>query len=376
MTTTATEAKKPPENPLAQVAHGLEIRREQFRAMLPNHIPAERFERVVMTAVNMDPDLLTADRRSFYNACMRAASDGLLPDKREGALVPFKDEKSGKRMVVWMPMVFGLLTKIRQSGAVDSIGARIVYQNEIIEKRFSFVVSDGVDKLYHEPMLWGDRGPKVLVYAYARFKDSGTVEYVTIHKDDVLKRRKAARTDKVWSAWEDEMWMKTAIRAIANKLPLSSDLRIDREEPDDEPSEFDKMRASALTALAAPVDEDGVVIDVESQQQEPVVQQQPSQVEVVPGQEELFQQPQAMPDGPGLGDARKEITPEEFIKNATEGLTNPEFNTPQEVEEYAQRMRVNLMSMKQPLEDRRRQLSQFNRAVVERTTAMLPKART
>jgi recombination protein RecT len=333
------------------------MRREQFRAMLPSHITAEHFVRVVMTAVSMDPDLLSADRRSFYNACMRAANDGLLPDKREGALVVFKDQHTGARLVTWMPMVFGLIKLMRQSPDVSSVGARIVYQREIDEqspsnparKRFEFVITDGDEKLYHEPILWGDRGPKVLVYAYARFKD-GFVQYQLLHKDDVLKRRKVARTDKVWSQWEDEMWCKSAIRAIASKMPLSADIRIDANEPGSEPTEFDKMKNSAVAALAAPV-EDGTAMEI-VQEPEPPPAPEPS----------------PEPD-------KKTITAEEYVRNVIEGLADPSFTAAADLEEYGQRVRMGVTSMIPPGAARSRLLRQFNDAFTERMNALQPEQR-
>jgi recombination protein RecT len=345
-----TETKTLPQpdakqSPLASVARGLEMRREQFRAMLPSHIPAERFERVVMTAVNIDPDLLTADRRSFYNACMRAASDGLLPDKREGALVTFNDKQAKQKLVAWMPMVFGLIKKIRQSGEIDSIGARIVYQREIDEyspsqplrKRFEFIIEDGQEKLFHDPMLWGERGEKVLVYAYARFKD-GYVQYQPVHKSDVLKRRAVARTDKVWSSWEDEMWLKTAIRAIAGRLPLSADV-MSTIERDEAPSEFDKLRNAAVAALGAPLEE-------------------ASATDVSDGE-----------------DRRKELRAEEFIRNAMRGLADPGFTTVDELEDYAQRIRVGLDDMNPPEGEKKQLLEAFQNAFIDRANAMAPEQR-
>jgi recombination protein RecT len=242
-------------NPLAQIKDGLERMTGNIKAVLPQHISPERFNRVVMTAVNLNPDLVSADRRSLFNACTKAATDGLIPDGREGALVIFKD-KSGKKLVQWMPMVGGLLKLIRQSGAIDSIGARIVFQKEIDDHRFKFVIEDGKEKLFHDPMLWGERGPKVLVYAYARFKDGGYVEHAVLHRQDVEKRRAASRASSgPWQSWEDEMWLKTAIRYIAKRLPLSPDI-LQKVESDNDPTHFDELRSAAIAQLGpAPVEE-------------------------------------------------------------------------------------------------------------------------
>jgi phage RecT family recombinase len=279
-------------NPVAKIKDGLDRMTGQIKAVLPAHIPPERFNRVVMTAVNNNPELVSADRQSLFNACIRAATDGLVPDGREGALVIFKD-KTGKKLVQWMPMVGGLLKLIRQSGEIDSIGARVVYQNEIDGGRFKFVIEDGKEKLFHDPMLWGERGQKVLVYAYARFKESGYVEYAVLHKQDVDKRRAASRSSSTgpWASWETEMWIKTALRFIAKRLPLSSDImeKIDRDEA---PTHFDEMRTAAIAQLGqqpvedlpAPEDE---VVDFVTQEDE---------IHVEPDPEALFKDAEEMVD--------------------------------------------------------------------------------
>lgn len=257
MTTSETQAPNtqalttsPQANPVAQIKDGLDRMSGQIKAVLPAHIPPDRFNRVVMTAVNNNPDLVSADRRSLFNACIRAATDGLVPDGREGALVIFKD-KTGKKLVQWMPMVGGLLKLIRQSGEIDSIGARVVYQNEIDAQRFKFIVEDGKEKLFHDPMLWGERGQKVLVYAYARFKESGYVEYAVLHKQDIDKRRAASRSSDTgpWKSWETEMWIKTALRYIAKRLPLSSDIMEKIDRSDEPPTHFDQLRSAAIAQL-------------------------------------------------------------------------------------------------------------------------------
>lgn len=246
--------------PIQVIKAGLEKMRPQFQATLPSHIRPERFERVVLTAINNNPDLLDADRHSLFNACTRAANDGLLPDGREGALVIFKD-RSGKKLVQWMPMVAGLLKLIRQSGEVDNVDARLVFQNELDEqspvdptrKRFVYYVSEGQEKLFHDPILWGERGEKVLVYAYARFK-TGHVIYAPLHRKDIEKRRNVSRSKdssgSPWNTWEDEMWLKTALRFIAKRLPLSSEI-MEKIERDETPTEFDRMRQSAIAQLGA-----------------------------------------------------------------------------------------------------------------------------
>lgn len=244
---TTSAPPEPPKNlpaPL-QIAQQLDRMRPQLSDALPSHIKVEQFNRVVMTAVNNTPALVSADRRSLFNSCSKCASDGLLPDGREAALVVFGNQVS------YMPMVFGILKKLRQSGEIASVTARLVYKNEIDQKRFEFIIRDGQEQLSHDPILIGDRGDVVLAYATARFKD-GTVQNEVMTKADIEKVRNVSRSkgSGPWAQWWEEMARKTVIRRLSKYLPLSAEdnrLRnLLRENAED--TEFEEMKAAAMSA--------------------------------------------------------------------------------------------------------------------------------
>ena len=132
---------------VSEIRHNLETMQPQFAAALPPHVPPARFVRVAMTAVQSNPELLQAERKTLFAACMRAAQDGLLPDGREGALVIFK----GK--VQWMPMIAGILKKVRQSGELLSIAAHVVHARD----EFRYQLGDE-ERVYHVPYLDGEPG--------------------------------------------------------------------------------------------------------------------------------------------------------------------------------------------------------------------------
>jgi recombination protein RecT len=186
----------------------------QFVAALPPQIPVERFMRVVMTAVNSDPDLLRADKHSLFEAAVKAAQDGLLPDKRDGAFVIFKDK------VQWMPMVGGILKKVRNSGELKSIAAHVVYSGD----EFRYELGDE-ERIEHRPNLFGDRGEPIAVYAVAHTKDGGIYREIMSTKDvEKVRAVSRAKNNGPWKEWWDEMARKTVIRRLAKRLPMSSDL--------------------------------------------------------------------------------------------------------------------------------------------------------
>ena len=53
-----TDVAERPTNPVAIFRQQVEARQQEFAAALPAHIPAERFVRVILTAVNKNPSLL------------------------------------------------------------------------------------------------------------------------------------------------------------------------------------------------------------------------------------------------------------------------------------------------------------------------------
>jgi recombination protein RecT len=185
----------------------------EFRAALPVHIPVERFVRVLTTAVVNNPALLDADRRSLFLSALRAAQDGLLPDGREGALVTFGNK------VQWMPMVAGILKKVRNSGELLSIAAHVAYSND----EFAYELGDE-EKISHRPAL-DDRGKPRLVYAIAKTKDGGIYrEIMTVADVEKVRAISRAKDSGPWVSWWGEMARKTVLRRLSKRLPMSSDI--------------------------------------------------------------------------------------------------------------------------------------------------------
>jgi recombination protein RecT len=210
----------------------------EFRAALPAHIPVERFMRVVNTAVNGNPDLLKADRVSLFQAAVRAAQDGLLPDGRDGALVVYGTK------VQWMPMIGGILKKVRNSGELKSIAAHVVYERD----EFTYSLGDE-EKIEHRPAL-GERGNAILAYAIAHTKDGGVYrEVMTVADIEKVRAVSKAGRSGPWVQWWGEMARKTVLRRLSKRLPMSTDLD-DLIRRDDALYDFDNARVQAAVGQA------------------------------------------------------------------------------------------------------------------------------
>lgn len=249
--------------PIDEIASTLTRMEPQFKQALPAHVSVEKLRRVLITSISQTPALLSADKPSLYNACMKAAQAGLLPDGREAALVMFGDK------VQYMPMIAGILKLVRNSGELSSISSQIIHKND----PFEFFVDVEGEHLKHTPLIFGDRGEKIGVYALARTKD-GAVYIEVMTKDQVMAVKGVSRAQNgPWKGpFEDEMWRKTVVRRLSKRLPMSTDLEqalhVDDEmydlKPEPAPAPLTSERLREVVApVAAPVEEKkkSVVVD-------------------------------------------------------------------------------------------------------------------
>jgi recombination protein RecT len=225
MNATAKDREKAKHLTQRQEVQAIESSLKQMRARLidslPTHIPVQSFIATVLTACTVEPKLLGCDRHSLFLACLKCARDGLMPDGREAALAPFWDSKKAVDMATYMPMVAGLLKKVRQSGELGSLSANAVYENDV----FEYELGDN-ERILHKPVFRGKRGALVGAYAIAKTKD-GAIYRRVLSEEDVqkIKAFSKSREKGPWSGtFESEMWIKSAIRRLSKILPQSTDI--------------------------------------------------------------------------------------------------------------------------------------------------------
>lgn len=259
MTTTAI-------TPINEVRQSLERMKPEFARTLPPQIDPDKFVRVSITAVQNMPMLLECDRKTLYSACMKCATDGLLPDGREAAIVKFGSSAQ------YMPMVAGIMKKVRQSGELLSLAAHVVYSND----QFEYVLGDE-ERIIHHPFMGEDRGRPITAYAIAKTKDGGIYrDVMSVAEIERVRSVSRGKDRGPWVDWWDEMAKKTVIRRLSKRLPMSTDTdeffrRRDEEETIIEapaieviPEKTEPKRVSRMQAAidaTVTVDEDGVIDD-------------------------------------------------------------------------------------------------------------------
>jgi recombination protein RecT len=265
--------------------------REQLKMALPSHISEDKFIRVALTAAQQNPDLLNpqkVDRNSLFGSLVRAAQDGLLPDGREGAIVPFR----GKAQ--WMPMVNGIMTKVRRSGEIAAWEASAVYERDTFER----LLGDD-QRIYHKPFEDGDPGQVIGAYSIVTFKD-GTKSRDYMPRWRIEKAREqnpVSKNSLMWTKFYDEGAVKTVIRHHSKRLPMSTDVEaiFERDETMTPPTGY---RAPELVPDAPPLSRlDAIEHSIEPETEPPV------EPEVITEQaEELEAEIEAEPATFSLGD--------------------------------------------------------------------------
>lgn len=212
---------------------------------LPADIPVARFKRILVTAVSQNPELLYADRRSLFNASIRCAVDGLIPDGRQAALVVYRTDVKRRDpatgidhvrkvdMVQYLPMVAGLRERMRKSGEVDSAVAEAVFERDT----FRYRLGDDAMIEHEPPPLGVSRGAVIGAYAIIRLKNGEVIRDVLDRSMiEAARAVSRAKNSPMWTNFYWEGAKKTALRRAAKQAPFSSELRAVLDRDEEEPA--------------------------------------------------------------------------------------------------------------------------------------------
>ncbi len=238
---------------LTQLSKDLAQSSTQIQSVLPTGLPLHRFMRVVVNGIAthaQSAQLLDADRQTLFNACLKAASDGLMLDGKEAVLTAFYSKKKQTTEIVYMPMVQGLVKLARQSGEIKSITAEVVYRNDQFQYR------PGIDEQpMHAPDWFGERGEPVGVYAVVTTKDNEKIVSV-IPRQRVMAiantGRNAHQYDPGQGIHFGEWWRKTAIKNVLKYAPKSSYLESAMDHDNEQYKEDDQPEAPEPKDITPP----------------------------------------------------------------------------------------------------------------------------
>jgi recombination protein RecT len=217
MTTKAIQTTTPGQPTVLKL---LQQYQDQIRRALPRHMSAERMVRIVMTEIRRTPDLLKADPASLFGAVIQAAQLGLEPGiNGQAYLVPFRNNRTGRIEVQFIPGYKGLMDLARRSGNVKKIVARVVRAGD----EFEFEL--GTEEYVRHRPRSGPDAPVTAAYAVAVFDDGTTqIEVMSREEIDRIRARSKAGSGP-WVTDYEEMAKKTVARRLCKYLPASVELQ-------------------------------------------------------------------------------------------------------------------------------------------------------
>ena len=192
---------------------------KQFATALPKHVNSERFVRIAITTIRLNPKLAKCSQESLLGALMVSAQLGLEPGTLgQCYLIPFENKKAGTVECQFQIGYKGLIELLRRSGQLSDIYSYTVYEND------DFNIEYGLSRtLTHKPNF-DERGEIKGFYAVAILTDGAKAfEYMT--KDEITKHeekyRKGSYKNDVWNKNFEEMAQKTVVKKLLKWLPVS-----------------------------------------------------------------------------------------------------------------------------------------------------------
>ena len=198
--------------PIQQAKSNLAKMEEQFKSLLPSHVPTRGFIRLAIMAAESEPKLLQHPR-SFYSAVKLAAQDGLNLDGRDAALIPYKGKAK------YSPMVGGIIKRARNSGEISSVTPAIVYKNDEFEIDYA-----KAEPITFKPSL-SDRGEAIGAICIVWYKHGG-MEFEWMTKSEIMEVKGCSQQQKSlqWTTFWTEGWKKSVVRRLFKRIPMSSEL--------------------------------------------------------------------------------------------------------------------------------------------------------
>jgi phage RecT family recombinase len=189
--------------------------KQQFiEGLLPNPEDKHNFPMKIEKLLRGTPELLNCKPETLFDCVYKMALTGLDPNMpNEIFAIPYKG-------LAQIQIGYKGIEKLAlQHSSVVAISSQVVYTQD----DFSIDLGD-IQKPFTHKIPRGERGVFEAVYAQAVISKNGVnvviPEYLT--KDEVIRIKAFAQTEKFWGKHFDEMARKSAIKRLAKHLPVSN----------------------------------------------------------------------------------------------------------------------------------------------------------
>lgn len=182
---------------------------------LPQYLPAEKFVRTSLTAINSNPKLLSCSPQSLLAAVMNSAQLGLEFNTPlgEAYLIPYGNQ------VQFQIGYMGLLKLAHNTGQFKRITAKEVHEND------DFDIDYGTGEIKHKPVIVGESGEVIGYYAVYETKDGGRDSFYMSKEDAEAYGRKFSKSfnSGPWKTNFDAMAKKSCIIQVLKYAPKAID---------------------------------------------------------------------------------------------------------------------------------------------------------
>ena len=209
----------------------LDARASDIQSVLPSHVSMARFRAVALSAASQKPEILACTPNTLFGSLTKAATDGLLPDGREGVILShrtkhkYRDAEGKWRErwtddATWIPMVHGQRKRAKEL-------ENIIVDSDIIFAADHFVFARGDNpRLEHEPAALAD-DPGDALGAYSIYRIDGQIVHREVMRTEQIMaaRKKSKNPDgMLWVEFWTEGWRKTVIKRGFKAVPVGESL--------------------------------------------------------------------------------------------------------------------------------------------------------
>lgn len=182
---------------------------DELGKALPSFMTPERFVRIAVTSMRLNPKLAECTQMSILGALFQSAQLGLEPNiEGQAYLIPYNNSKQivdpdtgRKKWVKRYECQFqigykGYIELFYRHGAALTLDMHTVYENDIFE--YSYGTNP---YLKHCPVL-KDRGEPVAYYAVATLRNGGSI-FKVMSKDECVEHGKTHSKCYITREWDD-----------------------------------------------------------------------------------------------------------------------------------------------------------------------------
>ena len=209
-----TDGNKEPQT----IKDWIKVMEPAIKKALPSVITPERFTRMALTAISVNPKLAECTPKSFMGSLMNAAQLGLEPNTPLGQayLIPYKNK--GNMEVQFQIGYKGLIELAYRSGEFANIYAKEVFENDEFEYEF------GLEPVLKHKPASGNRGEVIAYYAVFKLTNGG-FGFEVMSKEDITNHAKTysqaySSSYSPWSKNFDEMAKKTVLKKVLKYAPI------------------------------------------------------------------------------------------------------------------------------------------------------------